>query len=193
MTLNLFPLLPDIKDGIYATRVYFLTLSVGLLILIFYASISVQLRTISIFHPSLDVYEELYDQYPSTIVCPCTRLSMSYQSVMNPQPRFHQVCSSDFVNDDVWFLYFDIPSEIYFYTYDFRVLGNDLFRSLQGLCIMAIDTVDNALKVFNDTQLVSVEVMTKERFNAQTSVLIEQFQRQVFERKKKEFGITQFL
>ena len=185
VTLNLFPLLSDIKDGIYATRVYFLTLYIALLILIFYASISVQLRTITISHPSLDVYEKLHNQYSSTIVCPCTRLSMPYQSVMNVQLRFHQICSSDFVNGDVWLLYFGMLSEIYFYAYDFRIMGLELFRLLEILCKMAIDTVQNELKVFNDTQSVSVEVMTKDRFNAQTSVLIGQFQRQVFERKKK--------
>lgn len=187
VTLNLFPLLSDIKDGIYATRVYFLTLSIGLLVLIFYASISVQLRTVTISDPSLNVYEELYNQYPSTIVCSCTRLSIPYQSVMNVQPRFHQVCSSDFINDDVWLLYFGMLSEIYFCAYDFRALGIELFRLLQFLCEATIDTVQNELEVFNDTQLVNVEVMTKDRFNTQTSVLIGQFQHQVFERKKKNF------
>lgn len=183
ITFNLFPLSSDIKIGIYTTRVYLVSLFIGVLILIFYASLSIQFRSITVYHPSFDVYGGLHNQYPSTLVCPCTRLSISHQSIVNVQVRFHQICSSDFIKDDAWLLYFKLSatSGLSFFSLDFRNMGFSLFNSIQILCRMAIDTVENELKVFDETQFVSAEVIPNGRFNTQTLTLIGQFEQQVFD------------
>ncbi|CAF4032239.1 unnamed protein product [Adineta steineri] len=177
LTLNMFPYLSDITDGIYSTRVYLLSFVVGITILVFYASISVQIRSITVYQPSLNKYEQLYKQYSRTLVCPCTRLSVSYSSIIDIVPHYHQVCSSDFIKDDAWLLYFTghFP---FLNNFDFRFMGMGWFSLLQTLCRMSNETVTNELLVFNDMQFISSQVVPNDLFDIQASALIHQFQQQ---------------
>ena len=175
----MFPLSSDASDGIYATRLYVFLLAAGIVILVFYASISARVQSITVYHPSLSEYNQLYVQYPLTLVCPCTRLSLPYSSIISIKLRYHQVCSSDFIRDDVWMLYFNLPTNIIFSIYDFRAEGIQMFSILQTLCKMANETVMNELAVFNDTQFVTAQVLSSDTFNARTAILVQEFQQQV--------------
>ncbi|CAF4106479.1 unnamed protein product [Adineta steineri] len=177
LTLNMFPYLSDITDGIYSTRVYLLSFVVGIIILVFYASISVQIRSITVYQPSLNEYERLYKRYSSTLVCPCTNLSISYSSIIDIVPHYHQVCSSDLIKDNIWLLYFSRPPKD-LNTFDFRLMGVGWFSLLQTLCRMSNETVINELLVFNDMQFISSQVVPNDLFDIQTSALIRQFQQQ---------------
>ncbi|CAF1223849.1 unnamed protein product [Rotaria sp. Silwood1] len=177
LKLNMFPLSSDIADGIYSTRIYILLFIIGILILVFYSSISIRIRINTVYQPSLNKYEQLYTEYPSTLVCPCTRLSVSYSSIIHISPYYHQVCSSDFIKNDGWLLYFQGLTGA-FYSSDFRLRGSRIFTILQTLCKLSSETVTNELAVFNDLQFVSGQVLTKNSFDTQTSALIQQFQQQ---------------
>ncbi len=178
----MFPFSSNIKDGLYSTRLYILLLIIGVFILVFYASISIQTQSINVHQPSLNEYERLYAQHSSTLVCPCTHLSISHSSIMYVQPRYHQVCSSDFVKDDAWLLYNNGPFGTLF-ALDFRIVGIGLFTILQTLCQMSTKTVANELAVFNDTEFFSAQVLANDTFNIQTSILIRQLQEQVFDKE----------
>jgi hypothetical protein len=101
---------------------------------------------------------------------------------MYVQPRYHQVCSSDFVKDDAWLLYNNGPFGTLF-ALDFRIVGIGLFTILQTLCQMSTKTVANELAVFNDTEFFSAQVLANDTFNIQTSILIRQLQEQVFDKE----------
>ncbi|CAF4636096.1 unnamed protein product [Rotaria sp. Silwood1] len=149
-----------------------------ILVLVFYSSIAARIRINNVYQPSLNEYERLYTQYSSTLVCPCTHLSVSYSSIMYIKPYYHQVCSSDFIKDNAWLLYFrGLPDNLH--ALDFRVRGSRIFTTLQTLCKMSNDTVTNELVVFNNLQFVSSQVLTKNTFNTETSALIQQFQQQL--------------
>jgi hypothetical protein len=179
ITFNIFPFVSNIHDAIYSTRLYIILLTIGILILVFYESISIRIENITVSKPTLNEYEQLYAQYSSTLVCPCTNLSVSYSSIMSIQPRYHQVCSSDFVKNDAWLLYANGQGGNLF-ALDFRIIGIGLFRLLQNLCQVSNKTVTNQLTVFNNRQFVSAQVLINDTFNIQTSTLIRQFQQQVF-------------
>jgi hypothetical protein len=98
---------------------------------------------------------------------------------MSIEPRYHQICSSDFVKNGAWLLYNNgITGDLF--GLDFRFIGTGLFRILQTLCEVSSKTVANQLNVFNNTLFVSTQVLSNEIFNIQTSTLIRQFQPQVF-------------
>ncbi len=177
---NIFPFVSNIHDGLYSTRLYTLLLMTGVLILVFYESISTQIQSVTVDKPSLNEYERLYTQYSSTLVCPCTTLSVSYSSIISIQPRYHQVCSSDFVKNDAWLLYNNGEMMNNFFALDFRVIGMGMFRILQTLCQVSKTAVINEFTVFNDTLFVSTQVLSYDTFNIQTSTLIRQFEEQVF-------------
>ncbi|CAF1513281.1 unnamed protein product [Adineta ricciae] len=177
MTLDLFPTLANIKDGIYSTRVCLFCLIIAMIILIFYTSISIQTRSITVYQPSLDEYDYLYAQYSSTLKCPCSRLSAPYSLIIHLEPEYHQVCSSDFIKDDVWLLYFTQINAV-LPAYDFRGTGLRFFTILQTLCQMANETVRNELSAFNAIEFVTAYVLSRSTFNTQISTLIRQFQQQ---------------
>ncbi|CAF3828722.1 unnamed protein product [Rotaria sp. Silwood1] len=166
---------------------------------IFYSSIAARIRINNVYQPSLNEYERLYTQYSSTLVCPCTHLSVSYSSIMYIKPYYHQVCSSDFIKDNAWLLYFrGLPDNLH--ALDFRVRGSRIFTTLQTLCKMSNDTVTNELVVFNNLQFVSSQVLTKNTFNTETSALIQQFQQQtlasfldLFELVRTSIQLNQFI
>jgi hypothetical protein len=185
----MFPLSSDIRDGIYSARLYFFLLSIGIVILVFYSSLSIRIQNITIYKPSLSEYERLYAEYPSVLICPRTQLSVAHSLIIDIKPSYHQVCSSDFVKDDVWLLYFS-GIKVSLYSADFRTIGFPLFTILQTLCMMSNETVTNQLIVFNNTQFVSGRVLTRDTFNSQTYALIQEFQQQVFD---KETIISFFL
>lgn len=158
----------------------------GILVLVFYALISTRIRNFTVNPPPLNKYERLYAKYSSTLVCPCTHLSVPYSSIISVQPRYHQVCSSDFVKDDAWLLYANRQVSSLF-SLDFRIVGIGLFKILQTLCQMSNEMVMNQIIVFNHTQLVSAQVLANDTFNIQTSTLIRQFQQQVYYKKLNRF------
>ncbi|CAF1508217.1 unnamed protein product [Adineta ricciae] len=177
-TLNLFPLLSDETDGLYSTRLYIISYIIGIIVLVFYTSISVQTRSITVDEPSLNEYERLYAKYGRTLICPCRHLSVSYSSIIHLEAEYHQVCSSEFIDDNAWLLYFNVTDGSLFFL-DFRSQGSKLFRILQTLCRLSNETVRNQLRVFSETQFMNAHVVSRDTFNIQTSILIRQLQQQV--------------
>ncbi|CAF2849745.1 unnamed protein product [Rotaria sp. Silwood2] len=155
----------------------------GILILIFYSSITVRIRINSVYQPTLNEYEQLYTKYSSTLQYPCTLLSVPYSSIIYIKPYYHQVCSSDLIEDNAWLLYFRGFSGS-FHTSDFRLRGLKTFTILQALCEKSNETIKNELAVFNNLQFINARVPTNNTFHIQTLTLIQQFQQQVLDKDK---------
>lgn len=177
-TYNMFPLFGDVKDGFYSTRLYILLLILGLIILFFYSSISTQIRSITIKSPSSDVYQQLSQQYLSTLTCPCSQISIKYSSIIDINATLHQICSSGFVKDDVWLLYNSNLAGS-FLLIDFRTIGMASFRILQKICLLSNETISNGIAVFNNLELFTSQVLAKDTFNIQIYSIIEQFKQRV--------------
>ncbi|CAF2763944.1 unnamed protein product [Rotaria sp. Silwood2] len=101
-------------------------------------------------------------------------------------PRYHQVCTSTFVQNDGWLEYWPVnlidPNDTNnraFSSNDFRVTGQAFFQQLQTFCNLATDIVANAVEVFNRTNFISAKPLAQADFNAQTSAIFTQFKQQV--------------
>ncbi|CAF1483640.1 unnamed protein product [Adineta ricciae] len=167
----------DPIDGLYSTRLYFLLLLIGIVVLLFCTSFFPQLYTVTVNQPSIDKCKQLSRRDFTTLICPCTHLSVPYSSIIDLNVRYHQVCTSDFIKNDGWMLYFNKRSTP-LYTLDFRVQGGSLFAVLQILCQMSNETVTNELTTFNNMQFVGTHVLSNDVFNEQIYSLIQQFQQQ---------------
>ncbi|CAF2920761.1 unnamed protein product [Rotaria sp. Silwood2] len=187
ITLNLFKkTLVDIRHGIYSTRIYIILLTAGAIIMTVYSTIVRTSTSIIVQNPTLLQFEKLYQQYPSTLSCPCQNLSVMHSSIMTIWPRYHQVCSSKFVQNDGWLKYWpmiliepnntnsrDFPSN------DFRVTGQAFFQQLQTFCALATGILANAVETFNRTNFVSAKPLAKADFNSQALAIFTQFKQQV--------------
>ncbi|CAF1384653.1 unnamed protein product [Adineta ricciae] len=170
-TYNMFPLS---RDGIYSTRIYILFLFLGLIILLFYSSISTQIRSITIKNPTFDIYKQLFQKYSSTLTCSCSQISIKYSSIINISTILHQVCSSDFIQGDKWLF-----------------TGMGIFRVLQKICHLSIETITNELAIFNNLDFFSTEVLTNDTFYTQILSIIEQFKRQTLSSFRNLYQLVQ--
>lgn len=86
--------LGDQRQGIRATRVYVALLMASAVAMMFYSSLTIYTRSITVLTPSQATFERLADLYPLTLVCPCAQLTMLHeQMIIISFPRFHQVSS----------------------------------------------------------------------------------------------------
>jgi hypothetical protein len=183
---NLFP--PDNEDdteeqyvGILATRLYILFLVLGLIILGFYTSLKERPQTYTVDDPTLIQYKELKSIYGSALVCPCSRFSMSYGRIVSISPRYHPVCSSEFIGKS-WLSYFDLvelkSNTTFFLGFDFRISGQSLFSIIRDLCHTAKETVDNAIRSFRSRRLVTNNVLSDIQFNNELKIRLKQFEQE---------------
>ncbi|CAF3750060.1 unnamed protein product [Rotaria sp. Silwood1] len=183
-TFNLFP--PKNKNdpdgeriGIIATRLYIFLTIIGLITLGIYTSLLKRNKTYTIDRPSSTQFEKLYSMHSSTLVCSCSHLSMSYGRIMSLSPRFHSICSSEYLKDD-WLSYFgrgSIPN----YTYeilliDFRASGEWIFQMLSVLCKISRETIDDAIRIFRSNRFVTMNTLSRSQFTMETRIRMEQFE-----------------
>jgi len=106
-----------------ATRVYIICLTTSLLTLATYTLLIWQTKVVTIYNPSIETYEELQKEYPSTLNCPCTTTTMPYKNFIIPEIVMHQICSSDFVSQE-WINGLYIPDASRYGAIDFRTTAN---------------------------------------------------------------------
>lgn len=172
----------DTRHGIHSTRIYLLLLASAIVILTVYLSIITRTQSVTIANPSLEQFERLYAHYPSTVTCPCERLSTEHATIITVRANYHQICSSVLIDDTVWLRYWPLsaidPSDLDtpgLFGQDFRITGQTFFHFLQLFCELASETVADALTIFNTTSFVSARALSREEFLRRTSTLIEQF------------------
>lgn len=176
----------DIRHESYSTRLYILLLIIAFVISTIYLAIIQTTQSVTIDNPSVEIFEELYRDYSSTLSCPCEHLSTKYSNLMVIQTEYHQICSSVFLQNQ-WLKYWPLkeidPSNTNVSALsgqDFRITGQSFFNLLQIFCQFASETIDNALIVFNSSDFVAAQPLGRNEFNVQTSSLINQFIKTVF-------------
>ena len=148
-----------------------------------YSLFSLQTYTVTVYDPTKQQFEQLANQSSIVISCPCRHLSMSYSSIMSIKPRFHQVCSSAFVQSEKWLSYWPIAladgSRPIFNPFDFRLAGYSFFSLLKEYCGLANTTIFNALTAFNFNQFYSEQALSQNMFEGKASGILEKFQHTV--------------
>ena len=78
--------------GVYATYTYIILMVVSAIIIIFYASLTIQTRYITILSPSLSTFETLQKTYSETLNCPCSEPGVPHENMfVFPDPVYHPV------------------------------------------------------------------------------------------------------
>ncbi|CAF1333920.1 unnamed protein product [Adineta steineri] len=146
-----------------------------------YTIVIEQNQVITIQDPSLDTYEQLYKDHPTTLYCPCSQISISNEVFLNVTFVLHQVCSSDLVSLE-WLHYlisFDpthLPLDINFKNAeDFRKMGVSYFQLLAAFCSLAEANIADAQHVFINTKFINDRVPSESRFTQQTGAMLTTF------------------
>ncbi|CAF0796413.1 unnamed protein product [Adineta steineri] len=159
----------DLHGQRLSTRLFIVSMTVILFILILYTSLSSVTKTINIKQPAIDVYLDLQAKYPETLNCPCSSISNEYKHFISFNPTFHPVCYSHFLSTN-WTHYLiplnGAPG------YDFRYRCQTFFPAISSFCQLSMKTVNKQLLVFNETKYVTKYVQPFDLFQLQTEQLI---------------------
>lgn len=147
----------------------------SLIILLLYTSLSTHTTIINVFDPSSKTFIDLANAHGSSLRCPCTSLSILYESFLSVTPGFHQVCSSDLISERWLAILKD--SMTYEFSTDWRNRAYLLFQLLADLCQFAQKTVRDALERFLGRSFVISNALSKGEFERQINVTFEQFVR----------------
>ncbi|CAF3872343.1 unnamed protein product [Adineta steineri] len=184
----------------YTTRIYLILLSLALIILILFTTLQPQTIHVIKKSPTLPDFDRLYDQYPSTLRCPCQNTTIEKELITNIKPEYHEVCNSDFISSEWINLQFLQSSSLPLITRDIRYQSQFHFQLLSTLCSIANQTIQDSLQSFYRTKLVTNHVLPREIFRTQMNSTIEEFKRNVpetfqriFNLLRLNFDINQFI
>ncbi|UJR38749.1 hypothetical protein I4U23_031414 [Adineta vaga] len=124
------------------------------------------------------IFNELRLKYPTTLSCPCSKTTIPFQTFVSNSFTFHPICSSVFV-DQQWIegLYLINASD--FGALDFRTTahsqfdGHSKFKLLSNLCSYSKDTISQVQNDLNNTELVSVDLMSEENIRNEVDAIVE--------------------
>lgn len=204
--LNLFTSIPPSEDENirrqerFITRIYLILLFISVIIITLFTSITPETIYFTIQSPSLKDFIQLYDQYPLTLNCPCSKAAIDKLFISTIEPQYHEVCLSEFILSDWINLQFIQSSSIKLYTTDIRYQLQFHFQLLSTLCQMANQTIEYSLQSFYQQKFVTSQVLSPQAFQIQINLIIENFKRTVpesFQRTlnliKTNFEINQFI
>jgi hypothetical protein len=79
------------RQQVLSTRVYIILLTVSLIILVLFVSLSKTTVFITETKPSISTFQRLQAAYPDTLTCPCEHISVPSKAFMSIIPKYHQV------------------------------------------------------------------------------------------------------
>ncbi|CAF0805382.1 unnamed protein product [Rotaria sordida] len=152
----------------------------------------VDLQQKTIHQPSEFQFNELEKIYSSNLYCPCSTVSMSYSTFITIEPYFHQACSSD-ITSDAWINYTkgENQQNDYFPTFDYRNSGVFQFQLLSMLCQYAQQTVNISMKTFLQTQFLSSQVISQNRFETKVNSSINDWKSETIDQFLQTIKIFQ--
>ena len=177
--INLFPSTPPSTDESLlshqrtSTRIFIILLIWFLTILTLYNSLLKVTKSVTIEHPSYGTYLQLSVKYTTALTCPCSKIAISYENIINVSYALHQLCTSDFISED-W-IRFVSGNVTLMYENDFRGNAPYLFRGLLMFCQSLNTIIFDSLKRFYSSQYISGSLISYELFQSQMDSQVLQF------------------
>ena len=120
--------------------------------------------------PSIMEFERLFLHYSSTLTCPCSQLTIPYETFATVKIQFHQVCSSQFVSQ-MWiesvFENQSIPTLLI--ENDIRTTFSAFWHTIADFCHLTQASVNAAVARFSASSLLSSQARSKVAVLAQTN------------------------
>ena len=162
----------------YTTRICILSILISLIIIsVFTAQSQTTFRGMKI-NPNQFEYVELYQNYSSTIFCPCRSISIPISTCVTVQLNHHPICSSDIFSLP-WMKYSSVKANLSqdFPPWDFRRIAPVYFRLLQMFCSATFLNTNTSISSLLRTELIHSLLLPVTFFRSELQVLISSWQR----------------
>ena len=171
----------ELQTSRLTTRTFFILTFVCILVLSIYTTVMIRPQTIVISDPSQTAFRDLHSKYSSTLKCPCDRIAVEYETFTDLSPRYHSVCSSEFISS-AWINSLSPSNWIdqLFEENDFRVYGQIFFNALSTLCNLIELIVSNSWFVFKQSFMITEQVLSDTQLTARSTDALNRFKSDVF-------------
>ncbi|CAF1014585.1 unnamed protein product [Adineta steineri] len=163
----------SVIDQLFATRIVIFLMTIALIIIITWASLTIQTHSVTIPSPSETIFKQLSVRYPNTLSCRCTQTSIHHHQFLSFDPQYHPICTSQFISH----LFISALSKINisdYYISDYRIIVSSHFQLLKLLCETVKQMIDDSLFIFDSKYFTTTQVLSIEKFEAQINQLIKQ-------------------
>ncbi|CAF4149719.1 unnamed protein product, partial [Adineta steineri] len=205
--MNLFAKIPPSQDEQvlrqerYISRLYLILFLICLSICVLFTSIRSAPVSVTVDSPSITTAIELYNRYPFTLNCPCTRSTIKYNEfITDLKVEFHEICSSRLISTEWINVNFSYSTWGKADPSDFRYQSPYMFQLLSTLCYTANKTVEESLESFYLTELFTNELINIESFQTQIDIAVAQFNQTlpdlfqiIIQLTKQNFKMNQFI
>jgi hypothetical protein len=160
ISLNVFN---NVTDKVaLATISYILLLGVSFSIVSIFVALGQETRSYMVVSPSESTFELLNAEYGAeSLSCPCSQISMPYNTFLTLSTFHHQICSSDFILSDWWTFMWSTGDLL---NSTDQPLLSIYFRMLSSMCTLSKETVENATNVFLSSAFISVATLGRKSF-----------------------------
>ena len=152
------------SEQVISTRLFLISLVCSLLVIVFYGLFNIRTHTITHEKFSLVDYEQIQARYSSSIIVPCTQIANPYSNLIHIDFKFHEICSSSFINQ-TWISSLFLSNATSHNILDFRTFTFAQFQALALLCQTARDAIDDGYRTFNSTQLITTHLRSRADFD----------------------------
>ncbi|CAF3879329.1 unnamed protein product [Adineta steineri] len=149
------------------------TLDCSILCLLLFNSLKSQTVTIIEKNPSLTKYNQLQILYPDTLTCPCANTTMPYETFVSLSPIFHQVCSSNLINES-WISLLSNSDVADVKGGSWIGKAAQYFGLLSSICQLANLTASDNIHNFFARTFVTSYVLIETDFNIQVNTTVMQ-------------------
>ncbi|CAF3615517.1 unnamed protein product [Rotaria socialis] len=126
---------------------------------------------VTVYSPSIKQYENLYNQYPNTLQCPCSNISIPYDTFIQVTPIQHQVCTSNFVQP--WWYESISPVENNNTSLNSSIYISSYFQTMAVLCELTKLKLDDKIRQFSSTIFVSSQLFHQQLISIQANYLLQ--------------------
>lgn len=177
--LNLFNTGSDNENVIQnerrSTRLYLIFLIISFTTLTTYYSVISYTQISVVKSPTFNQYSTLIQH--RSLECPCSTIAIKYETFLNIQPYYHELCQSRFISDEwinhLFRLYEESWNEKI--QTDFRRIGVFQFQTIRSFCQLIKDTIENDLQTLNHTDFIQPKLISEELFHVQINSFIQEF------------------
>ncbi|CAF4935813.1 unnamed protein product [Rotaria sp. Silwood1] len=158
-------------------RLHFVFLLLILWLVFIFFAFKPKSVTVQIIKPSLSNYKDFLKDHSYSLQCPCSQVSIPYETFLNIEPHFHDLCSSQFILDEwIHYIYGEGHLSYRFSSDDYRYSAPGQFLSLSSLCKLSQEKVNHTLSQFLKSYFINAQLLSENILIEKIEIILNRLQ-----------------